>query len=86
MNSDKDLLNIYLLLLKSNTEVYVHGTLESSNEKVRKVIKDSLDKTMNSQYSCFNLMVENKFYTVENTKCKKINETYSKLTSKNEQN
>jgi len=85
MNSDKDLLNIYLLLLKSNTEVYVHGTLESSNKNVRKIVNDLLDKTMNSQYSCFNLMVENNFYAVENINCKKINYTYSKLTNKNEQ-
>jgi hypothetical protein len=29
------LLENYLLILKSTVEVYVHGTLESSNEKVR---------------------------------------------------
>ena len=35
MNNDKIFLDSYLLLLKSTVEVYVHGTLESSNKKVR---------------------------------------------------
>ena len=62
------IMNNYLLLLKSTTEVYVHGTLESSNEKVRKVLKNSLNDTLDSQNRTFNLMVENDWYKVENVK------------------
>lgn len=68
MNNDQEKLNIYLLLLKSNTEVYVHGTLESSNEKIRKCLKDSLDDTMSSQYLTYSLMVDNNWYNVNNIK------------------
>ena len=68
MNNDQEKLNIYLLLLKSNTEVYVHGTLESSNEKIRNCLKNSLDDTMNSQYLTYSLMVDNNWYNVNNIK------------------
>ena len=35
--NDKELLDNYLLILKSTVEVYVHGTLESSNENVKSI-------------------------------------------------
>ena len=47
--NDKLLLENYLLVLKSTVEVYVHGTLESSNDSVRSVLKLGLDETMNHQ-------------------------------------
>ena len=36
------ILNNYLLLLKSTTEVFVHGTLESSNSDIRSTLRDGL--------------------------------------------
>lgn len=85
MNNDKDILNIYLLLLKSNTEVYVHGTLESSNEDIRKLIKSSLDETMKSQADTFNIMADKSWYQVENVKTEKIKKTYNKIIKNSEQ-
>lgn len=85
MNSDKDLLNIYLLLLKSNTEVYVHGTLESCNEKIRNLVQKSLEGTLKSQFSCFNVMCENNWYQIENVNTDKIKKTYNKITKNKEQ-
>ena len=35
MNKDRILLDNYLLVLKSTVEVYVHGTLESSNKDIK---------------------------------------------------
>ena len=58
--------NNYLLLLKSTTEVYVHGTLESSNEKIRNILKEGLDKTLNNQANTYDKMLKNDWYTVEN--------------------
>ena len=40
--NDQILLDNYLLLLKSTVEVYVHGTLESTNKPVRNLLKKSL--------------------------------------------
>ena len=50
----------YLLLLKSTVEVYVHGTLESSNESTRELLKSCLDSTMSSQGATYDEMVDEK--------------------------
>ena len=44
----------YLLVLKSTVEVYVHGTLESSNEHVRIILKEILNETMTNQALTYN--------------------------------
>ncbi|MBQ9019082.1 MAG: spore coat protein [Bacilli bacterium] len=75
--NDQMLLDSYLLLLKSTVEVYVHGTLESSNKNVRNLLKKSLDETMSMQASTYDLMAKNGWYKVQNidsnTICKTIN-------------
>ncbi len=76
---DKLLFEEMLLLLKSNVEVYVHGTLESSNPKVRKVLKNGLDETIQMQDDIFNKMTEYGWYQIKNIKCKDIEQTYANL-------
>ena len=44
--TDQYLLDSYLLLLKSTVEVYVHGTLESSNKEVRNLLNKFLNNTL----------------------------------------
>ena len=73
----------YLLILKSTVEVYVHGTLESSNENVRELLKDCLDKMMTSQADTYDLMSQNGWYQVSNVMSKKINQTITKINSQN---
>ena len=80
--NDQLLMDNYLLLLKSNVEVYVHGTLESSNEEVRKILKSSLDETMKSQADTYDLMTEFGWYNVKNISSKEISKTLEKLESK----
>ena len=69
----------YLLVLKSTVEVYVHGTLESSNEQVRMVLKENLNETMTNQALTFNLMKDNNWYQIENIAKKEITNTLNKL-------
>lgn len=76
---DKLLIENYLLLLKSTTEVFVHGTLESSNENVRDVLKRSLGKILDCQHRCYNEMVNNSWYKVQNVDVNCINKTLTKL-------
>ena len=80
--SDRLLMENYLLLLKSTVEVYVHGTLESSNEEVRKVLKHCLDETMSNQNDTYTLMSEFGFYDVNNISSKEISKTLKKVESK----
>ena len=76
---DKLLCEQMLLILKSNVEVYVHGTLESSNNKVRNALKNGLDMTMSMQEDLFNIMTDYNWYQVKNIKCSDIEKVYSKL-------
>lgn len=69
----------YLLVLKSTVEVYVHGTLESSNEQVRMILKENLNETMTNQALTFNLMKDNNWYQIENINKNEITKTLKKL-------
>ena len=76
---DQLLMENYLLVLKSTMEVYVHGTLESSNTDIRKVLNDGLDSTLKHQEDTYNKMVENNWYQVNNVKESDIKKVYDKL-------
>lgn len=69
----------YLLNLKSTVEVFVHGTLESSNEEVRETLKNGLDIIMQAQADTYDVMAEYGWYTVENVKAKDICKIINKL-------
>ena len=60
--TNKELINNYLLLLKSSVEVYIHGTLESSNQESRKTLKSCLDDILENQANTFENMKEYKWY------------------------
>jgi len=77
------LMENYLLVLKSTVEVYVHGTLESSNDDIRVCLKQGLDETMEAQANTYDLMSKYGWYPVNNVEKKCINETLNKLENQN---
>ena len=77
--SDKLLMDNYLMVLKSTIEVYIHGTLESSNESIKKLLKRGLDETLSHQSNTYDEMVNYGWYVVNNVKCKCISETLNKV-------
>ncbi|MBR3209058.1 MAG: spore coat protein [Bacilli bacterium] len=77
--NDQLLMENYLLVLKSTVEVYVHGTLESSNEDVRNILKESLSKTMTHQANTYDEMTKYGWYTVQNIEESQIKQTVDKL-------
>ena len=81
--NDQLIMNNYLLILKSTVEVYVHGSLESSNESVRNTLKDNLNNIMTSQANTYDLMTKYGWYSVNNVDINMINNTLSKINSKN---
>ncbi len=81
--NDKLIMENYLLILKSTVEVYVHGTLESSNEDSRKVLKSCLDDIMDSQADTYNEMTKYGWYTISNVDENKIQTMLSKLQTNN---
>lgn len=81
--NDKLIMENYLLILKSTVEVYVHGTLESSNEDSRSALKECLDDIMQSQADTYDEMTKYGWYTINNVEANKIETMVSKLQSKN---
>jgi len=81
--NDKLIMENYLLVLKSTVEVYVHGTLESSNQSVRSVLKQSLNDTLDHQADTYDEMTKYGWYKVNNVKEKEINTTLNKVQSSN---
>ena len=68
--SDLLLMENMLLLLKSCTEVYVHGILESSNKKVHDVLKFGLDENIKLQNDLYQKMTECGWYKIQNVNSK----------------
>ena len=79
MNNDELIMENYLLILKSTVEVYVHGTLESSNDYVREVLKNGLDETLSHQARTYDEMTEYGWYKINNVKNNVISQTIKEL-------
>lgn len=81
--NDQTLMDNYLLILKSTVEVYVHGTLESSNNEVRNLLKSCLDETMTSQANTYDEMTKYGWYQINNVESNVIQTTLNNLSEKN---
>ncbi|MBR3661135.1 MAG: spore coat protein [Bacilli bacterium] len=81
--NDQVLMDNYLLILKSCVEVYVHGTLESSNLDVKKLLNNSLNTILDSQKNTYELMTKYGWYQTNNVEKNIINDTLTKVKSKN---
>ena len=77
--NDQLMLDNYLMILKSTVEVFVHGTLESSNEDIRNLLKKGLDDIMTSQAETYDLMTEYGWYEINNVKASSIEQTIKKV-------
>ena len=77
--NDKLIMENYLLVIKSTIEVYVHGTLESSNNDVRNLLKLGLDETLKHQANTYDEMTNYGWYTINNVKSSVINQTINKI-------
>ena len=80
--NDQLLMENVLLLLKSNTEVYVHGTLESTNKKVHDALHFGLEETLKLQHNLYQKMTEFGWYQIKNIEVKMIKDTLKKLKKK----
>ena len=81
MNSEEVLTN-YLSLLKSNIEVYIHGTIESSNDGIFTLLRKSLISTLDSQRNIYNILTDKGYYNVQNIKNSEIKNTLNNFNKK----
>jgi spore coat protein CotF len=79
--SDQLLMDNYLLVLKSTMEVYVHGTLESSNEDIRQLLKEGLNNTQTNQANTYDEMTKYGWYNVKDVEQTSIKETLNKVSN-----
>ena len=79
--SDQLLMDNYLLVLKSTVEVYVHGTLESSNQDIRELLKECLNDTLTHQANTYDEMTKYGWYNIKNVENTQIKETLSNVTN-----
>lgn len=80
--NDQLIMENVLLLLKSNMEVYVHGSLEASNKKVHDSLRFGLEETLKLQHKLYQKMTEYGWYQVKNIDNKTIKDTLKKLKQK----
>ena len=81
--NDKLYLENYLLILKSTTEVYVHGTLESSNPDVRDLLNANLNEILLSQANTYDKMNDKGYNEKEEVSVDTISNTLNNLKNKN---
>ena len=81
--NDNLIMENYLLDLKSDVEVFVHGTLESSNPDVRNTLKKGLDMIMQAQADTYDTMTEYGWYTINNVKPSMIEDTLTNIQNGN---
>ncbi len=77
--SDQLLMDNYLLVLKSTVEVYVHGTLESSNQDIRELLKTCLSDTLTHQANTYDEMTKYGWYNTKNVEKIQIKETLTNI-------
>ena len=80
---NKLIMENYLLILKSTVEVYVHGTLESSNMDNKAILQYSLNEILNSQSDTYSEMTKYGWYSVNNIQNTEISKTLNKVMAGN---
>ena len=81
--NDQLLMENYLLVLKSTVEVFVHGTLESSNHDCRELLKQGLNDILDCQAKCYDEMTKQDWYQVTNVDSSVISDTLTQLQNNN---
>lgn len=79
MDNNRLAMENYLLVIKSTVEVYVHGTLESSNSDIKQLLKDILNETLTHQEDTYNMMSKYGWYQTNNVDTDTIKQTLNKL-------
>lgn len=76
----KTMLEGILWDLKGLSDLFLHGTIESSTNEIHKVFKNALDETLTLQKDLYNLMSEEGMYSVSNVSETKITKIKGKFT------
>ncbi len=76
---DKTLMENLLLTTKGVSDLYLHGSIEASTQKVRNAFDCSLTRTLQMQQQIYDKMSAKGWYTTQNVEQTKINQTKQKF-------
>ena len=77
----KTIVETTLTLLKNQIELLMHGSIEASNEKIKKIYRDALVKSLESQEEIFKAMEQKGWYKIETVAENKITKVKNKYTA-----
>ena len=77
--NDKYLMENLMFGSKVINDLYMHGFIESTNEKVFTAFTKALQDTAKTHYDIFKAMESSGFYNMQNVEEKKIKQTKEKL-------
>ena len=76
---DKMLLEELLCYEKNLCDIYLHASIESSNENIFDIYRKSLDETLKIQHQVYKMMENAGFYTVEQVENKNVKKAQQKF-------
>ena len=76
---DKTLMENLLISTKGVSDLYLHGSIEAANQKVRTAFDSSLSRTLQMQKQIYDKMSAKGWYTNCNVEQTKINQTKQKF-------
>ena len=77
--NQKELLSDVLCSLKGASDLFLHGTIESSNQNVHETFSNALDETLRMQHETFKLMERLGYYQFQNVEQNKLMQTKEKI-------
>ena len=78
---DRELIENELLTIKGVCDLYMHGTIESTNADVHNAFKQALNESLDIQNKLYNLMVERGWYQTENISAQEMASSKQKFAS-----
>ena len=77
--NQKELLTDILSSLKGASDLFLHGSMESSNQNVHETFQNALDETLRMQHETYKLMEKLGYYQNTNVDQNKIMQTKNKI-------
>ncbi len=76
--NDKEIMEGLLLSAKGVCDLYMHGSIESGTENVRKAFNTALDDSLCMQNSLYKQMSDKGWYTAQQAEAQQINQVKQK--------
>lgn len=79
--NDKEIMEGLLMSAKGVCDLYMHGTIESGTENVRKAFNTALDDSLCMQNAIYKQMSDKGWYTAQQAEAQQINQVKQKYSN-----